>query len=497
MDDGDGVVLDSADAGQEEETFPQEIIATLSSTLMYKAFRIRGVMQGQRVVVLIDSGATHNFIDASLVERWGLQTEDFEGFNVVVANGESMRCTRWVPQVSIMMGNYTVTNDFHIVGMGVTNIVLGVQWLHSLGEFQTNFQMMELKFKSEGRNVILRGLSIGAPRVVTAEGMERNFQHDEGFYYCGSMWSMMDVDVTSSVAHETVIEIGDTGSDHLSLSLCWLSKVSVDWRSHFLVEYSKNRHTCEILDGHIQDDTYRLEDEMIFYQDRLYLVFISERFRWHGLREDILNFIQGCTVCRYNKSELTGSSCSGSALDNTPMYFIASGHGGHFTHVLVSGGMELTQLPGYSVGYHSSQEVNYVELTLSIDHVLESWDFSPMGHIEIHYEELYSHTNVGHMGELARFVWIQVISQVDPGDSTGFRVDFCTQELIGERVMSPRMMASEWQGLDKLAILMWVPVESQFGYHSTSQTTFISIQHGGHDDYMGVLGYFGLHLIFG
>ncbi|KAH9314078.1 hypothetical protein KI387_022705, partial [Taxus chinensis] len=45
MDDGDGVALDSADAGQEEETFPREIIATLSSTLMYKAFRIRGVMQ--------------------------------------------------------------------------------------------------------------------------------------------------------------------------------------------------------------------------------------------------------------------------------------------------------------------------------------------------------------------------------------------------------------------------------------------------------------------
>ncbi|KAH9295789.1 hypothetical protein KI387_039377, partial [Taxus chinensis] len=77
---------------------------------------------------------------------------------------------------------------------------------------------------------------------------------------------VMDVGVTSSVAHETVTEIGITGSDHLSLSLYWLSEVSVDWRSHLLVEYSKNRHTCEILDGHIQDDNYRLEDEMIFYQ---------------------------------------------------------------------------------------------------------------------------------------------------------------------------------------------------------------------------------------
>ncbi|KAH9292247.1 hypothetical protein KI387_042564, partial [Taxus chinensis] len=165
---------------------------------------------GQRVMVLIDSGATHNFIDASLVERQGLQTKDFEGFNIVVANGEYMRCTRRVPQLSITMGNYTVTDDFHIVGMGVTHIVLGVQWLHSLGEFRTNFQTMELKFKSEGRNVILRGLSAGAPRVVAAEGMERTFRHNEGFYYCGSMWSMMDVGVTNSVAHKAVTEIGIT-----------------------------------------------------------------------------------------------------------------------------------------------------------------------------------------------------------------------------------------------------------------------------------------------
>ncbi|KAH9302425.1 hypothetical protein KI387_014008 [Taxus chinensis] len=186
-----------------------------------------------------------------------------------------------------------------------------------------------------------------------------------------------------------------------------LSEVSVDWRSHLLVEYSKNRHTCEILDGHIQDDNYRLEDEMIFYQGRLYLVsnswlrmeilrhvhcissvtghlsfdetyrFIWERFRWHGLREDILNFIQGCIVCCYEKSELTGSSFSEPTWDSTPMYFIASMPGEHFTHVLVSRGTKLTQLLGYLVGSHSTQEV-------------DTWDV------------------------------------------IGFRVDFCTRGLTGE-----------------------------------------------------------------
>jgi hypothetical protein len=36
------------------------------------------------VTVLVDGGAPHNFIDASLVERKGITTEAFEGFSVII-----------------------------------------------------------------------------------------------------------------------------------------------------------------------------------------------------------------------------------------------------------------------------------------------------------------------------------------------------------------------------------------------------------------------------
>jgi hypothetical protein len=50
-------------------------------------------MQGQRVTMLIDGGATHNFIDATLVTRRQIPTEEFEGFEVVVVDGYNMMCT--------------------------------------------------------------------------------------------------------------------------------------------------------------------------------------------------------------------------------------------------------------------------------------------------------------------------------------------------------------------------------------------------------------------
>ena len=33
---------------------------------------------------------------------------------------------------------------------------------------------------------------------------------------------------------------------------CSLMKISVDWKSHLLEEYSKNKFACEVLDGHVQ-----------------------------------------------------------------------------------------------------------------------------------------------------------------------------------------------------------------------------------------------------
>jgi hypothetical protein len=63
---------------------------------------------------------------------------------------------------------------------------------------------------------------------------------------------------------------------------CSLMEISVDWKSHLLVEYSKNKFSCEVMDGQIQDDRYRAIGDVIFYKDRVYLVPYS------GLKKKIL-----------------------------------------------------------------------------------------------------------------------------------------------------------------------------------------------------------------
>jgi predicted aspartyl protease len=49
-------------------------MALMSGFSRYHTFRVRGVLQGHKVTVLIDGGASHNFIDANMVERRGIPT---------------------------------------------------------------------------------------------------------------------------------------------------------------------------------------------------------------------------------------------------------------------------------------------------------------------------------------------------------------------------------------------------------------------------------------
>jgi hypothetical protein len=120
--------------------------------------------------MLVDGGASHNFIDIAMVERRHIPTVDFEGFLVEVAGGRTMACDRYIPQMSLTLGRYTLTQDFYVVDIPDTNIILGVQWLSTLGPITTNYKTMEMSFNTEeGKRITLKGMTGEAPRVVTTK----------------------------------------------------------------------------------------------------------------------------------------------------------------------------------------------------------------------------------------------------------------------------------------------------------------------------------------
>lgn len=109
------------------------------------------------MVVLIDNGATHNFISNVIVHEWDLPLTDIGGSGVVLG-------TRLVEQsrglycgLILTVQGVQVTKDFLPLDLGSTNIILGMQWLHTLGETRINRKLLRLQYEVEGRWVVLDG----------------------------------------------------------------------------------------------------------------------------------------------------------------------------------------------------------------------------------------------------------------------------------------------------------------------------------------------------
>jgi hypothetical protein len=135
------------------------------------------------VSVLIDGGASHNFIDSSLLQKRHIPMVEFEGFKVEVAGGRTMPCDRCIPGMKFTLGRHDLVQDVYVMDLPDTNIILGVKWLSTLGPITTNYKTMEMSFTEEsGRKVVLRGMIGNSTKVVTAKRMEAIFKRDEIMY---------------------------------------------------------------------------------------------------------------------------------------------------------------------------------------------------------------------------------------------------------------------------------------------------------------------------
>ena len=82
--------------------------------------------------------------------------------------------------MEVTLGNYTLIDDFYVVDLADTHVVLGVQWLYSLGDICMHYQDMRMEFQDKGgKRVVLGGMSTSAPRIMSNQCMEDLFRHGD------------------------------------------------------------------------------------------------------------------------------------------------------------------------------------------------------------------------------------------------------------------------------------------------------------------------------
>ena len=114
-----------------------------------------GHIKKKKVIVLIDSGSTHNFIHCKVAKELNCFLYPTPEFQVMVANGGTINCFGKCHNIKIAMGKYVLNSPMFSIPMGGAHVVLGVQWLQYSRTVAFNFQEIFLKFFSEGNEVEL------------------------------------------------------------------------------------------------------------------------------------------------------------------------------------------------------------------------------------------------------------------------------------------------------------------------------------------------------
>eukprot|EP00253_Pinus_taeda_P026929 PITA_26929 len=94
-------------------------------------------------------------------------------FQVQIAYGGTLKCEGRCENVKLQMGDYQLKTHMFAIHMGGCDIVLGAEWLFTLGPITMDFQELYMSFKQNNSTHTFCGLQAGAPSIISSHRMEK------------------------------------------------------------------------------------------------------------------------------------------------------------------------------------------------------------------------------------------------------------------------------------------------------------------------------------
>jgi hypothetical protein len=124
------------------------------------------IVNDARLTALLDSSSTHNFVDTEVAARTGIKLVGCAGLQVIVANGDRVASPGCCRGLKITMGEESFYIDCYDLSLDSYDMVLGLQWLESLGPILWDFGRRTMTLIWEGRDVYWSALDSGILQPV-------------------------------------------------------------------------------------------------------------------------------------------------------------------------------------------------------------------------------------------------------------------------------------------------------------------------------------------
>jgi len=115
---------------------------------------------------LIDGDSTHNFIQAPVVHFLGLTSHVITPLTFMVGNCARLTCTNICTDVPVILQTHSFLVDLFVMDLAGSDLVLGVDWLKTLGPIITNYSHLTMRFMKNAKWVEIQGGSNLVPAEI-------------------------------------------------------------------------------------------------------------------------------------------------------------------------------------------------------------------------------------------------------------------------------------------------------------------------------------------
>jgi hypothetical protein len=170
---------------------PIILLHALSNISSPQTLKLKGYIKHRQVVVLIDSGSTHNFIHRRIIDEIHCFVFHVSNFQILIANGGTMKCGGCCENFKLQMSDYHLKTHMFSISMGGCDIFLRVEWIRTLGPIIMVYQELYMSFTQDAHPYTLRGLQAGSPKIIISHRMEKML--NKGHYGVISQFNSIQV----------------------------------------------------------------------------------------------------------------------------------------------------------------------------------------------------------------------------------------------------------------------------------------------------------------
>uniref|UniRef100_A0ACD6AU41 Uncharacterized protein n=1 Tax=Avena sativa TaxID=4498 RepID=A0ACD6AU41_AVESA len=168
----------------------------LSGTEASATIRLPVTVGDKVMLLLLDSGSSHSFINANFAQSIGAHTLSIPPVPVKVANGQCIPCDSLVPQLEWHCQGSVFHTDLRVLDLGAYDGVLGMDWLASFSPMSCDWQGKAISFAHKGKTVILQGITSD----TLAPPTQMDFSALLQLQATNAIWSMAVVEVVPPTA---------------------------------------------------------------------------------------------------------------------------------------------------------------------------------------------------------------------------------------------------------------------------------------------------------